>query len=62
MSGEELHSYLDEIEEFMALFPVALGLAAAIACCGFTFLLGGGLVEMFCALLEQDLEISFAAS
>ena len=35
-------------------FP-ALGLAAAIACCGFTFLLGGGPVEMFCAFIGAGL-------
>ena len=41
MSGEELHSYLDEIERIHGLYsPAALGPApAAIACCGFTFLL-----------------------
>jgi len=56
MSGEELHSYLDEIERIHGLYsPVALGLAAAIACCGFTFLLGGGLVEMFCAFVGAGL-------
>ena len=26
-----------------------LGLASAFACCAFTFLLGGGIVEMICA-------------
>ena len=52
MAGEELHSYLDEIERIHGLYsPAALGLAAAIACCGFTFLLGGGPVEMFCAFI-----------
>ena len=56
MSGEELHSYLDEIERIRGLYsPVALGLAAAIACCGFTFLLGGGPVEMFCAFIGAGL-------
>ena len=56
MSGEELHSYLDEIERIHGLYsPVALGLAAAIACCGFTFLLGGGPVEMFCAFIGAGL-------
>ena len=36
MSGEELHSYLDEIERIHGLYsPAALGLAAAIACCGY---------------------------
>lgn len=31
--------------------------AAALACGGFTFLLGGGTIEMFCAFMGQDLEI-----
>ena len=54
--GEELHSYLDEIERIHGLYsPAALGLAAAIACCGFTFLLGGGPVEMFCAFIGAGL-------
>ena len=52
MSGEELHSLLDDIERIHGLYsPIALGFAAALACCGFTFLLGGGLVEMFCAFV-----------
>ena len=56
MSGEELHSYLDEIDRIHGLYsPAALGLAAAIACCGFTFLLGGGPVEMFCAFIGAGL-------
>ena len=50
MSGEKLHSLLDDIERIHGLYsPVALGFAAALACCGFTFLLGGGPIEMFCA-------------
>ncbi|MCH3972434.1 MAG: threonine/serine exporter family protein [Oscillospiraceae bacterium] len=50
MSGEQLHSHLDEIERVHKLYsPLALGLAAALACGAFTFLLGGGLVEMICA-------------
>ena len=56
MSGEELHSYLDEIERIHGLYsPVALGLAAAIACCGFTFLLGGGIPEMLFAFLAAGI-------
>ena len=52
MSGEELHTLLDDIERIHGLYsPIALGLAAALACCGFTFLLGGGPVEMFCAFV-----------
>ena len=48
MSGEELHSLLDDIERIHGLYsPIALGFAAALACCGFTFLLGGGPV-CFC--------------
>ena len=50
MSGEKLHSLLDDIERIHGLYsPVTLGFAAALACCGFTFLLGGGQIEMFCA-------------
>ena len=56
MSGEERDRYLEEIERVHGLYsPVARGLAAAIACCGFTFLLGGGLVEMFCAFVGAGL-------
>ena len=56
MSGEDLNSYMDEIDRIHGMYyPVALGLAAAIACCGFTFLLGGGLVEMFCAFVGAGL-------
>ena len=50
MTGEELHSHLDQIEKIHGLYsPTALGFAAALACGAFTFLLGGGPVEMFCA-------------
>ena len=52
LSGEELHSRLDEIEQLHGLYsPTALGMAAALACGAFTFLLGGGLVEMACAFI-----------
>ena len=52
MSGEELHTLLDNIERIHGLYsPIALGFAAALACCGFTFLLGGGFIEMFCAFV-----------
>ncbi|WP_242826277.1 threonine/serine ThrE exporter family protein, partial [Blautia wexlerae] len=45
-------TFLDNIEKTHGLYsPPALGLAAAIACCGFTFLLGGGPIEMFCAFV-----------
>ena len=49
---EQIHSDLDEIEKIRGLYsPVILGLASALACCGFTFLLGGGLIEMLCAFV-----------
>ena len=52
MSGDELHTLLDRIHEIHGFYsPPFLGLAAAVACCAFTFLLGGGPVEMFCAFL-----------
>ena len=52
MSGEQLHSFLDNIEKIHGLYsPIALGFAAALACGGFTFLLGGGLIEMLCAFM-----------
>lgn len=52
MTGEELHAHLDEIEKLHGLYsPVALGFAAALACSAFTFLLGGGPVEMLLAFL-----------
>ena len=52
MSGEELHGLLDNIEKIHGLYsPIALGFAAALACGGFTFLLGGGPIEMFCAFI-----------
>ena len=52
MSGEQLHNRLDEIEQIRGLYsPLQLGLAAAFACAAFTFLLGGGPVEMLCAFI-----------
>ena len=49
-SCEEIHSILDQIEKIHGLYsPVALAVAAALACGAFTFLLGGGIVEMLCA-------------
>ncbi len=52
MSGEQLHSFLDDIEKIHGLYsPIALGFAAALACGGFTFLLGGGPIEMLCAFM-----------
>ena len=49
-SCEAIHSALDDIEKIHGLYtPVTLAVAAALACGAFTFLLGGGIVEMFCA-------------
>ena len=59
--GEDitLHDYhvkMDDIEGKKPLYPPALsGLAAAFACCAFTFLLGGGPLEMFCAFVGAGL-------
>ena len=51
-TGEELHRMLDDIEQIHGLYtPEKQGLAAALACCGFTFLLGGGPIEMALAFL-----------
>lgn len=51
-SGEQLHVELDEIEKIRGLYtPAKLGLAAGAACAAFTFLLGGGPVEMICAFI-----------
>ena len=53
MSGEQIHCLLDGIEQQKGLYsPLQLGLAAGFACGAFTFLLGGGPVEMVCALIE----------
>ena len=52
MSGEQLHNRLDEIEKIRGLYtPLQLSLAAAFACAAFTFLLGGGPIEMLCAFI-----------
>ena len=63
MTGEELHSHLDEIERIHGLYsPIALGFAAALACGCFTFLLGGGIVEMLCAFAVQASATLYGAS
>lgn len=56
MTGEQLHDHLDEIDRIHGLYsPVALGFAAALACGAFTFLLGGGPVEMLFAFCGAGL-------
>ncbi|WP_415652045.1 threonine/serine ThrE exporter family protein [Schleiferilactobacillus perolens] len=48
----ELHQELDRIQTHSGNYSVLVGgLAAALACSAFVFLLGGGLVEMFCAFI-----------
>lgn len=51
-SCEEIHSALDTIEKIHGLSsPFILAISAALACGAFTFLLGGGIVEMLCAFV-----------
>lgn len=51
-SVEEFHQRLDEVEKKPGNYnALMIGLAAAFACCAFTFLLGGGIPEMICAFL-----------
>ncbi|WP_265482872.1 threonine/serine ThrE exporter family protein [Lactobacillus sp. PV037] len=48
----EIHQRLTKISRMKAQYtPWQVGLAAALACGGFTFLLGGGIVEVICAFL-----------
>lgn len=56
LTGEEIHRRLDEIESIHTLYsPAKLGFSAALACCAFTFLLGGGPVEMFFAFISAGI-------
>ena len=51
-TSEHIHKFLDHIEHRPGHYtPPCLGLAAAVACSAFTFLLGGGPLEMLCAFL-----------
>lgn len=51
-SCEEIHSALDAIENIHGLYSsTVLTLSAALACGAFTFLLGGGIVEVLCAFV-----------
>lgn len=51
-SVKEIHEHLDAIENKKGNYsPLQVGLASAIACCAFTFLLGGGPFEMLCAFI-----------
>ena len=49
-SVQQFHMILDKFQEMKGNYKAwNLGLASALACCAFTFLLGGGIVEMICA-------------
>ncbi|WP_125768502.1 threonine/serine exporter family protein [Lapidilactobacillus wuchangensis] len=52
----EIHEAIDEIQRRPKQYsPLILGLAAALACSGFIFLLGGGIPEMICSFLGAGL-------
>lgn len=52
ISVEKIHEILDEIDSHKPTRKAwQLGLAAGVACCAFTFLLGGGPIEMICAFI-----------
>lgn len=52
MTGAQLHDQFESFDRIHGLYsPLVLGLASALACCGFTFLLGGGPVEMILAFI-----------
>ncbi len=52
MTCAEFHKKLDEFGKITTQYSIPiLGLASAVACCGFTFLLGGGLWEMLLAFI-----------
>ncbi len=49
-SVEQFHRILDKIQDMPGNYKAwNLALASALACCAFTFLLGGGIIEMICA-------------
>lgn len=51
-SVEQFHRILDKIETLPANYKAwQLAFASAFACCAFTFLLGGGYIEMICAFI-----------
>ena len=56
MTIGEIHSRLEEIAHSKGnCAPYQVGLAAALACSAFVFLLGGGPVEMFCSFIGAGL-------
>ena len=56
MTIGEIHSRLEEIAHSKGNYaPYQVGLAAALECSAFVFLLGGGPVEMFCSFIGAGL-------
>ncbi|WP_054661257.1 threonine/serine ThrE exporter family protein [Lacticaseibacillus camelliae] len=50
LTVHQLHTELDKIDKKRGNYtPFQVGLASALACAAFVFLLGGGPIEMFCA-------------
>lgn len=50
LTVHQLHTELDKIDSKPGNYsPLQVGLASALACAAFVFLLGGGPIEMFCA-------------
>ncbi len=48
----QIHEKIDQIQKRPGQYsPLALSLAAALACSGFIFLLGGGIPEMICSFI-----------
>lgn len=56
MTTASIHKELDTIEHIPSFYSSAkLGLAAALACSAFTFLLGGGIVEMLLVFIAAGI-------
>ncbi|KRL05401.1 hypothetical protein FD46_GL000811 [Liquorilactobacillus oeni DSM 19972] len=52
LTVKQIHLQLDHIQRKPSNYvPLIQGLAAAIACCSFIFLLGGGIPEMLCSFI-----------
>ena len=52
----EYHERFDNLKSKKPLYsPAISGLASGAACCGFTFLLGGGIIAMLCAFVGAGL-------
>ncbi len=56
MTLEEIHDELDKIQKTPGNYkPYQVGLASALACCAFVFLLGGGIIEMIGSFIGAGL-------